>query len=233
MKVLAIIPARAGSKGIPGKNVKKFFGKPLIEYSIESAIESKEIDEIIVSSDDERIEQICKKYSQVIFKKRKLELASDTSPITDTIIQILRDVDLKKYDTLLLLQPTSPIRDMHHIDDAIRVLEENLDANSVISVTKMDDIHPARMYLKNENNHLTSFLPQFEYYRRQEIPPALYRNGCIYLVRISEFLKTKSFFSKPILGYEMSPDIMLNIDTYRDLLIAESIIKAWKEGKIG
>ncbi|MBI1305676.1 MAG: acylneuraminate cytidylyltransferase family protein [Bacteroidetes bacterium] len=228
MKVLAIIPARGGSKGVPGKNKAIINGKPLINYTIEVAVAADVLDHIVVSTDDPDILELAKAFEGVTLHQRDNSLAEDTSPIADTI-RVLAE----KYpaDAIMLLQPTSPIRTVDQIQQAIALLERNELANSVISVTAMSDTHPARMYWKN-NGFLNSILPEFEEYRRQDIPSAYYRNGAVYLVRTQAFLNTSKVMVKPSIGLEMPSAQLLNIDEPKDLLIAEVILKAWEEGKL-
>lgn len=230
MKVLAVIPGRAGSKGVPGKNVRPFHGKPLLCYSIESALESELIDTIVVSSDGNHILNVAESYEGVKLHKRAAKHASDVSPIADTLIQILAQE--QQVDYLVLLQPTSPLRTGKQIDEAIRLLEARPKANSVISVIRMDDIHPARMYWKGGKDILSPIMKEFVELRRQEIPPAFYRNGSIYVTRAQALLKHRSVMVPPNCAYEMSIQTWLNIDDQRDVLMAEVMIKAWKEGSI-
>lgn len=232
MKVLAIIPARAGSKGVPGKNSKLFDGKPLIVYAIESALESKLISDIVVSSDGEEILNIASSYSAVQCHNRSNDLATDSSPIGDTLVEIINQLK-EQPDFIVLLQPTSPLRTGHQIDEAISLLSKMPDCNSAISVIRMDDVHPARMYwMKGHAGPMEPIIQEFETTRRQDIPPAFYRNGAIYVARVPQFLSTKSVMTGPSCGYEMSGQTWLNIDDKRDVIIAESLIKAWKAGEI-
>lgn len=224
MKTIALIPARGGSKGVPGKNIYPILGKPLIQYSIEVALESISINEVWVSSDSEEILQVAKQFNTVKIHKRDSSLATDTSSISDTIAEIFKLVE--DCDCLALLQPTSPIRDINHVEEAITLLKNNPEANSVISVCGMDDIHPARMYWL-DGKELTPIMKELESKRRQDMPLAYYRNGSIYIVRKEAFLITNSVMAKPILSYVMPSSHLLNIDEPRDLLIAEPLIKNW------
>ncbi|MDB2648004.1 acylneuraminate cytidylyltransferase family protein [Flavobacteriaceae bacterium] len=228
MEVLAIIPARSGSKGIPGKNWKSFDGKPLIQYSIDSARKSCYISEIIVSTDSLKILDILKNNSFVKIHNRSGILSSDESPITDTIHEII-NLQTNKPEYILLLQPTSPLRTGSQIDNALDLLINNPYLNSIVSVIKMDDIHPARMYWENfDDMTLKPVLANNETSRRQDIEPAFYRNGAIYIVRTESFLKTQKLMCHPLGGYVMNNKSWLNIDDDRDLIIAESLIKNWK-----
>jgi CMP-N,N'-diacetyllegionaminic acid synthase len=229
MKVIAVIPARGGSKGIPGKNKKPVDGKPLISYTIEAALQSKLLSEIWVSSDDKEINDIARQYNKVRVHNRDQSLAADNSPVADTVKEILKQAGC---DAIMLLQPTAPIRTGNDIDAAIELLQNAETSNSVISVVAMNDIHPARMYWR-EDGLLTSIFSEFEQARRQDIPPAYYRNGSIYLVRREAFDQYHSLMVKPTIPYVMPLDWMLNIDEPRDMIIAEALIPAWKKGLLG
>lgn len=231
MKTIALIPARAGSKGVPGKNVYPILGKPLIAYSIEAALQVKSLQYVWVSSDDQRVIDIAKEYPLVQIHKRSAQLATDSSPITDTVAEIFRQFSKDQVDSLLLLQPTSPIRTPEQIEKAIQILESNPDANSLISVCGMDDVHPARMYWMKDH-HLLPIMEEYEKTRRQDIPLAWYRNGSIYLVRRKAFEESGNIMCKPCLGFPMPETQLLNIDTPRDLLIAELVMSEWKKGNL-
>ncbi len=229
MKSLAIIPARSGSKGIPGKNKMHFDGKPLISYSIETAIQSKLITDIIVSTDCPEISNIASKFDGIKLHNRHKNLSSDESPIIETIIQIINSLNYLP-DFVVLLQPTSPTRTASEVDEALTIIQSKTEIKSVVSVIRMDDIHPARMYwMSSVCNKMDSILTNYESTRRQEIPPAFYRNGSIYIARAKDILKERSMFISPTYGYEMSNQFWLNIDDKRDVIIAESILKAWKK----
>ena len=229
MKVIAIIPARGGSKGVPGKNKTLIDGKPLISYTVEAALQSKLLLQTWVSSDDPEILELARQYPSIQIHKRDSSLATDQSPVADTVAKIIKETDC---DAVMLLQPTAPIRTGKDIDAAIDLLETSPETNSVISVVAMTDIHPARMYWKKENL-LSSILPEFEQVRRQDIPPAYYRNGSIYLVRRTAFEEQLSLMVKPTIPYIMPSDLLLNIDEPRDMIIAEALIPAWKKGLLG
>ena len=136
-----------------------------------------------------------------------------------------------KQDLVVLLQPTSPIRTGNQVDEAIRIIQNNTKCNSVVSVIRMDDIHPARMYWMNSNpTKMYSILSDFETKRRQEIPPAFYRNGAIYIARAKNILEKYSMIINPTYGYEMNSQSWLNIDDKRDVIIANSLLKKKKKG---
>ncbi len=230
MKVVGIIPARGGSKGIPGKNIKKILGKPLLCYTIEAALSSKMIDKIYVSSDYDEILEVANEYKGIDLHKRAKTLATDTSSVTETIFDIINKTK-ERFDIIALLQPTSPIRTGKQIDEAILLLKENDTANSIVSVVGMDDTHPARMYWK-VGGILQPIMPDLENKRRQDIPVAYYRNGSIYAVKSEAFLREGTIMAKPMLSYEMPISQLLNIDIPRDVIAAEALINAWQNGEL-
>lgn len=230
MKVLAIIPARKGSKGVPGKNKAQILGKPLITYTIEAARKSELITDICVSTDDEFIHELTNNYRDIKLHKRDESLASDKSPIVDTVVEILNWIG-SEYDAIMVLQPTSPLRTSNNIDESIKLLESQEKTNCVISVCEMQDVHPARMYWL-DGGHLNSILPEFQTVRRQEIPSAYYRNGSIYIVRAESFLKKNSFMIPPITPYVMPTSWLVNIDEPHDLIIAEALMDKFMKGEL-
>lgn len=227
MKTLAIIPARGGSKGVLNKNRKIISGKPLIQYTLEVAIESKKITDIIVSSDEETILDIASAF-HLKCHLRRADLATDSSPIIDTILEILKTE--KESDAVMILQPTSPLRTKEDIDGTVELLENNPATNSVISVVPVDDMHPARMYKLN-GGMMQSFMPEFEQIRRQDIPTAYYRNGAIYLSRTSVIKRNNSVMNMPVIPYVMDAEWLLNIDSQRDIILAEALIPEWLKSR--
>ena len=230
MKVLGIIPARGGSKGVPGKNKMLIDGKPLIGYSIEAALGSQLLNEVWVSTDDPDIVALSLEYPELRIHKRSSVISKDNSPVSETIQSVLK-TSMFEPDLVVLLQPTSPLRTSLQIDEAIILINDNPKANSLISVIPMDHVHPARMYWK-EGHDLSPIFEIWEMNRRQDIPLAWYRNGSIYIVRKEAFEKEHSVMIKPSIGYVMSPGEWLNIDAPRDVIIANALIPAWKNDEL-
>ena len=144
MKVLAIIPARGGSKGIPRKNIIQFSGKPLIQWSIDAALNSSVITDIAVSSDDDEILELVKKNVQIKTIKRPKELAQDNSRTEPVLVHALENIKDVKYDYLVLIQPTSPLRKASDIDEAFNKLIA-INDNSLISVCSIEH-HPFKSF---------------------------------------------------------------------------------------
>jgi len=230
MRVLGLIPARGGSKGVPKKNIRIVDGQPLISYSIEMGKKSKLISDVIVSTDSDEIIEVVKKYGCDYYKRSDIN-AQDESPIEPVVFEVLENLQTK-YDVLVLLQPTAPIREIEDIDNVIKMLIDDNDLDTVVSVVELEDIHPARMYLVNDDLEMTPLNPSLERKRRQDLDPVYLRNGAIYATRISTFLKTRKLINDSKKAYVMPESKWANVDTERDLLITELLIKEWKQGKL-
>lgn len=232
MHILGLIPARGGSKGVFKKNIRVVDGIPLINYSIESAKQSQLLQTVVVDTDDDEIEAVVSN-SDIQILKRPKELAQDNSSIVDVSLRVINYFEELKnpIDVLVLLQPTAPIKTGENIDEAISLLLNNSQADGVISVVQMEDVHPARMYHKNEDR-LSPLDPESEFKRRQELEPVFYRNGCIYVIRTHVLKDQRTFMPKQKLGYVMNSNWLANIDDERDLIITEALVKAWKQNRI-
>ena len=220
---LAIIPARGGSKRLPCKNILGLNGKPLIAYSIESGLNSKYIDKVVVSSDDDEILTISKRYGAVTIN-RPNELASDTATTFDAIKHTVDNCE--KYDYIVLLQPTSPLRDEKHIDEAIELLELKK-ADAVVSVCKMDH-SPLWSNTLSDSLSMTGFLKDEALNQRSQDLEEYYRiNGAIYICNTGKLLEEESFFLKEkIFAYKMDRESSIDIDTKIDFKMAEILINA-------
>ena len=218
-RILALIPARGGSKGIPRKNIIDLCGKPLISYSIEACLKSNYIDSVIVSTDDTEIAEVSRSYGADVPFMRPAALASDMSKTIDAVIHAiatLKEVG-HEYDTLVLIQPTQPLRTNDDIDSAIEKYW-NSGCIPLVSVSPVDD-NP--MLIRSiENGHLKLLLDISSTCRRQDMP-AYYRvNGCIYINEISEISESTSFNDNP-LPFIMDRSHSVDIDEPCDLALAE------------
>lgn len=222
-KVLGIIPARGGSKGIKKKNLAPLVGKPLIAYSIESALAANSLHRTIVSTDSEEIAEVCKALGADVPFMRPAVLAQDDTP-TLPVIQHALDTLQDTFDAVMILQPTSPFRSPADIDAAVEMLAANADADSVISVVKVGDNHPARMKLIRDGWLVDpSFAEETEGQRRQDLPEMFLRNGAIYLTRTEVIMKQNSLKGKRSLAYVMPELRSVNIDSEMDLLVAKAV----------
>ena len=219
--VLAIIPARGGSKRLPGKNIRPLGGKPLIAWTIEEAKKSKYIDTFILSSDDDEIIKVAKEWGCEVPFKRPKELAEDNSPTIDTIIHAINSLK-NNYHYICLLQPTSPLRKVKNIDECI-VKCDQLSAPSCVSVTEIR--HSKLIYSINESEKLVSLFPQKK--ENTSISPLYKLNGALYISTISNILENRSILSENTVGYQMDETYSIDIDTELDFKIAEMIINTY------
>ncbi|MEA2050829.1 MAG: type II toxin-antitoxin system PemK/MazF family toxin [Campylobacterota bacterium] len=220
--ILAIIPARGGSKRLPRKNILNLAGKPLIAYSIEASLNSRYIKKTIVSSDDDEILNIAKDYSSEIIK-RPAHLATDTSTSFDSIEHTILNQD-ESFDYIILLQPTSPLRTSKHIDEAIELLIEK-NADAVISTCEVD--HPVKWNMSIDDTlDISSAIFSINTNRSQDQTKHYRLNGAIYIARTKKLLEEKTFFlTKNIYSYIMDKKDSVDIDDEYDFLIAEAFIK--------
>lgn len=227
-KILAVIPARGGSKGVKDKNIRILNGKPLIAWTIEQAKHSKYIDRLIVSTDDHKIAQVSKHYGSEVMM-RPAQLAQDDSPTSDTLIYTLEQLKESGYipDYLLLLQCTSPLRKTEHIDEAIGLFLENIDSvDSLISVTPVE--HPVQWFRTVDKEgfmHNYFNYDMHHCHQRQSFEQVYRLNGAIYIIKINIYLQHHVFQTDRTLPYIMDNESSIDIDTEMDLWIAESIMK--------
>ena len=220
-RILALIPARGGSKGIPHKNITPLAGEPLIKYTIDAAKQSKYIDYVFVSTDDAEIADVSKKFGAKVPFLRPEELASDTAKTIDAVlhaIETLRKAG-ETFDGLVLLQPTSPLRTAEDINRAVETFYES-NRQPVVSVSEVSD-HPI-LIRTIEDGRLHPLLQTGSTVRRQDMPPFYRVNGSIYINPIEEINSTTSFNDNPI-PFVMSPSHSIDIDEPLDLKIAEWI----------
>ncbi|MCK9491397.1 MAG: acylneuraminate cytidylyltransferase family protein [Sulfurimonas sp.] len=220
-KVLAIIPARGGSKGLPRKNIIDLSGKPLIAWTIEASLNSKYITKTIVSSDSDEILDIAIKCGSAILK-RPDELAMDTSSSEVVIKHALKSIE-ENFDYVVLLQPTSPLRDANDINSAFEKLVSS-EATALISVCECDN-KILKAFKENELRFIEGISNnQYPFMRRQDLPKIYMSNGAIYIIKVEEFLKNNSFFTDKTISFIMDEIKSLDIDTKKDLEEVEKYI---------
>lgn len=228
MRILGVIPARGGSKGVPHKNIRPLAGKPLIVHTIEAARASR-LSRVIVSTDDESIAEVARRAGALVPFVRPADLASDSAKSMDVAIHALKTMEAEdaiQYDAVMLLQPTTPFRSVEDINNAIDKLSGNPEADSVISVVDVEGHHPARMkYIEDGRLVDPPFVEAYENQNRQELRPMFIRNGAVYLTR-RETLLQRSYKGKVSLALIMPGELSINIDTLRDFDLAE-----WTYGK--
>lgn len=232
MKILAVIPARGGSKGVPGKNIRSILGKPLIYYTLDCAMKSKMITDIVVSTDNEVIREIAINFGAQAPFIRPAELATDNALAIHTIQHAVREMEMRKkmkYHYIIMLQPTSPLKTAEDIDQALqKLISEN--ADGIISVVNVDNNHPMKMkvFTKPETNSgklIDYATPPFENCPRQLLPPVYIVNGAIYATKRDVLMNKGTFQGDYCLGFIMPAQKSINIDTEFDFLLAEYELK--------
>ena len=225
LKIIGIIPARGGSKSIPRKNLKLLGGIPLIKYTIDAANNSKLLTDVYVSSEDNEILSLVKSFgTKTIIRPNKL--AEDSTPMVPVLQHAINYLEPKigKIDILILLQPTTPFRIGKDIDDAINLLLET-GADSVITLVKVEDCHPARMYRLEGNKMISIWDEKYKYKRRQDLPPIYLRNGAVYTYKRHTIMEQNAQEGKDSRGLIMPPERSINIDDLIDFEIAKSMLK--------
>ena len=224
MSLLALIPARGGSKGIPRKNIRPFCGKPLLQWSIDVALSSPSVDRLVVSTDDPEIAEVARAGGAEVPFLRPPELAADTTP---GIAPVLHALQLfPEVSEVLLLQPTSPLR---HVDDveAIVSLHRQAGHDAVVSVVPSSK-HPAWMYGLTAAQVLEPLMTLPEADCRQQLPPAYALNGALYLASRLFLERERSFLTPSTIGYVMPPERSVDIDSMLDWQWGEFLMEQYR-----
>lgn len=227
MKVLGLIPARGGSKGVPRKNIRSLNGKPLLAYTAESALKSRLLTKVILSTEDEEIAETGRRHGLCVPFMRPAELAQDSTPSLAVVRHALISLEEtgERYDALCLLQPTNPLRRTEDIDACIELLM-NSEADSVVSILPVPhEYNPKWVFWKDGDGKISLSTGDSEIVsRRQDLPPAFHRDGSIYLTRRETIVNGKSLYGERVQGYEIERQFSANIDTEEDWLMVEQRI---------
>ena len=227
MATIGIIPARGGSKGIPRKNIRRLNGKPLLAYSIEHAKDTEGLERVVVSTDDQEIAELAGDYDvEVIIRPE--ELATDSARTLPVVQHVLGQIDPRRvYDKIVLLQPTSPLRRVADIDQAITLLEPVFD--SVMSVCQVR-YSPYKMYHLENHCLIPIFSDSVHGTPRQELPPVYRENGAVY-VTWRQIIDHGSLLGTRIRPLILDQESALDIDDELDLKIAELLIRQAARGR--
>jgi len=222
-KIIGIIPARGGSKGLLRKNILPLAGKPLIAWTIEAALKSKYLARVIVSTDDPAIAKISKKHGADVPFMRPRKLSTDRAKSIDVVFHVLRCLP-EKYDYAVLLQPTSPLRTAADIDACLKLCITKK-ANSCVSVEEADR-NPYWMYSLNKKGMMRKLIEtKKQIDRRQDLPKAYALNGAIYVARVDRLLNNKAFVTAETYAYVMPHERSIDIDSEIDFRFAESLLQ--------
>jgi CMP-N-acetylneuraminic acid synthetase len=230
-KILAVITARGGSKGIPRKNIKELAGKPLIEYTVNVAKKSKVITDLILSTDDQEIADICKNLGVDVPFLRPSKLANDKATHLEVMRHALQFMEEKykvKFDYTIILQPTSPFRLVEDIDNTIKKMID-LGSDSAVSITEIEENHPIKIK-KFENDRVSSFcFEEKEGTRRQDLPIAYKRSGAVYAMKRDLIINENKLYGDFVAGYVIPNERSIDIDNPRDWILAKYMLKELKE----
>lgn len=232
-RVLAVIPARGGSSGVPRKNVRPVCGRPLIAYTIETALAARDrFHRVIVSTDDDEIAETARAWGAEVPFRRPAELADDGTPMAPVLrhaVRFVEEQDGVPMEWVMLLQPTDPFREVGDINAALALAAEGA-CDSVISVVQVFSVHPILMK-RIEGGRLVPYcMEEKEGTRRQHYdPPAYMRNGAIYLTRRDVLMQRSSIWGDVIRPYVMPPERSVGVDSQLDLKLVE-ILMAERKG---
>lgn len=221
-KVIALIPARGGSKGIPRKNIVKLLGHPLLAYSIDAALQSQVVDEIYVSSDDDAILSVAGAHGAKLIKRSE-ENAQDQSPTDPVIAECIASLKLDPSSIIILLQPTSPLRQPIHIEQSLALYQSSPDCKLVLGVVQVNNKY-LKAYIGGEKYLKPIAASNTAFTRRQDLPPLYMPNGAIYIFSVKDFLVTGKIPRSEIISYEMSEADSTDIDSPADLQVAEQLL---------
>jgi len=227
-KIIAIIPARIGSKRLVNKNIKICNGKPLIEWTIESALSSRLLDRIFVSTDSKKIRDISINRGLEVPFMRPSVFAKDKSPSWETIIHALKKFREmgEKFDYVVLLEPTSPLRKKNDIDLAIKKIVDSLNADTLVSLGKIHLEHPLISKKTDSTRYVKPYINvKKKIYQSQQLDTAYFPYGVIYICNVKSFFKKRSFYTHRTIPYYIERWQNYEIDDLLDLMIVENIMK--------
>lgn len=238
MNILGLITARGGSKSIPHKNIVPLAGRPLLAYTAEAAQHSRHVTRLVLSTDDALIADVSKACGVEVPFMRPAELAQDNTPsivVAQHAVTWLTTNEQWSADILLLLQPTSPLRETRHIDEALDLMLAS-QADTVVSVITVPHNFSPYNVMEVKDGQLTDFWQQplpFDRFRRQNLPTLYARNGPAVLAsRVSVLFEKNSFYGASIVPYVMDDASSVDIDTPFDLHLAEWLLKERQEGRV-
>ena len=225
-RVLAIVPARAGSKGLPGKNIRPLAGKPLLAWPIAAARASAHVDRVIISTDDQGFADIAVAHGADAPFLRPAELASDTAPSIDFILHAVDALAEAgdAYDYVVLLEPTSPLTEGSDVDAALKQLIA-ADADAIVGVSKLEAVHPAFAVRKDGQGAITPYASASfgEMPRRQDIEPLFALDGALYISTVEALRRERGFCHERTLGYESARYKAQEVDDLVDFICIEAI----------
>ncbi len=227
MRVLGVVPARGGSKGVPGKNIRLLGGKPLLQYTAEAALGSRLLSRVILSTEDEEIAKVGVECGLEVPFFRPARLAEDDTPMLPVVHHAVSSMEDQGelFDAICLLQPTNPFRRSEDIDACIHLLETT-NADAVVTVLPVPEEHnPHWVYFVDESGLLRLSTGEVSpITRRQELPPAYHREGSVYVTRRDVLMKENSLYGRRLVGHCIEQESSVNIDRVSDWVRAEELV---------
>ena len=226
-RILGLIPARGGSKGVARKNIRSLGGKPLLQYTTEVAFTAQLLSHVILSTDDDEIAKLGQRCGVDVPFMRPAQLAQDDTPMLPVVQHALRYLEDqgKRFDAVCLLQPTNPLRRAEDIDECIRLLDSS-GADAVVTVLPVpSEYNPHWTYFRDPQNNLSLCLGEATpITRRQDLPRAFHRDGSVYVTRRNVIMKENSLYGNRTVGHEVEPKWSVNIDSPGDWERAETLL---------
>jgi N-acylneuraminate cytidylyltransferase/CMP-N,N'-diacetyllegionaminic acid synthase len=224
-RILGLIPARGGSKGLPGKNTRPLAGKPLIAWTVEAALAAPSLARVVVTTDDEAIAAVARDAGADVPFLRPAELATDDATMIDVVLHATDPAVLgEAYDAVCLLQPTTPLRAAEHIEAAVARLRET-GGRAVVSVAETEHSPLWENTLPPDGSMAGFLRPEVENVNRQHIPAYYRLNGAIYLARLDFLAEQRGFIAEGTYAYVMPREASIDIDTLLDFQLAEFLME--------
>lgn len=227
--VLAIVPARGGSKGLPGKNIRELCGRPLIAWSIQAGLGSSYVDEVMVTTDSPEIASVAEAFGAVVPFLRPADLASDVATSFDVIRHVLDfyKTDLKRsFAYVVLLEPTSPLRDKQDVDGALLQLVSNSQATAITGICKTESQNPAFLVRRDAAGFISGYeSTDMKVLRRQDIADVFFFEGSVYISETEALVRHKTFYHAQTMGYEVPKWKSMEIDDMDDFVMVEAMMR--------
>ncbi len=227
MRVLGVIPARGGSKGIPGKNIKLLAGKPLLQYTADAASAARRLTHVMLTTDDERIAQVGRACGVDVPFLRPAELSADDTPTLPVVQHAVKWYEAQgtTFDAVCLLQPTTPFRRQEDIDSCIKLLDDT-GADAVVTILPVPaDYNPHWVYFRVGSELRLSTGEAAPLPRRQDLPPAFHREGSVYVTRRDVLMERNSLYGTRVVGFEIKDRPSVNLDLPEDWIEAERLVQ--------
>ncbi len=218
----AIIPARRGSKGIPGKNLYRIQGETLVERAIRLARRSQQVDRVLVTTDDPEIHELAQNQNAAPPSLRPAELATDTARTIDAVRHVIIDAGIQS-GYILLLQVTTPLRSDEDLENFLNEFESEPEAEAIVSVVQHDSPHPEKI-MKMEGKYITTYTGNNPSVPRQTLPKVFALNGAFYLTSLEIIKSQGTFLPRKTIAYTMPPERSINLDGPLDILLLEALL---------